>query len=219
MDSRVRILEEGKIGARPNWDEYFMKLALDVASRSTCFNVHAGAVLVLNKRIIGTGYNGASSGVKSCLDRGSCFKETKTGKSYSETLNSGNCIGVHAEMNALAHMTSLNYVGATIYITIFPCVSCVKNLLSYGIKRIVFKRTYDESEISLGLDLLQEGGVEVYQFNISPERYIDISFNRSSVIFDVWSEEEKKTVLGLLGNFRNSEKETLVGTTGLNLNL
>ena len=185
MDSRVRILKEEEIGLRPNWDEYFMKIALDVASRSSCFNVRAGSVLVLNKRIIGTGYNGAAQGIASCLERGGCFKEIKTGKEYSETMNSGTCIGVHSEMNALAHLTGLIHRGATLYVTIFPCVSCIKNLLSYGIKKIIFKRAYDENEISLGLDLLQEGNVEVYQLNLSPERYIDMGFDNLNVKFDI----------------------------------
>ena len=219
MEPGIKILKESELGLRPSWDEYFMKWALDVASRSSCFNVHAGSVVVLDNRMIGTGYNGAPPGVKSCLERGACYKETKTGKKYEDTMNTGRCIGVHSEMNALAHLNKLIYKGVTLYVTIFPCTSCAKNLLAYGVKRIVFKREYDEGELGLVLDLFQEAGIEVCQLDLSPERYLDIGFNHPNVKFDIWSAEEKQMINRIIGGKVCEFEEKNINESKLNLNL
>jgi len=176
---------------RPTWDEYFMAIAILVSSRSSCRNVRAGSVIVLDKRIIGTGYNGAPPGVKeNCLDYG-CRKEI-SGLSYRESLNTGKCIGVHAEMNALANLSREIHKGATLYTTIFPCPACAKNLLAYNIKRIVYKKEYDKSESELSLRLFEEAGVEIEKLDLSSEKVKKILFSRQNVEFDVFSGEEKQ---------------------------
>ncbi len=192
MHPSIKVIQENKLGERPSWDEYFMKMAISASSRSSCFKVHAGSIITFENRIIGTGYNGAPPGVKSCLERGGCHKEFVTGDSYEKQLNIPGCIGVHSEMNALAHVTSLLYKGATIYTTIFPCVQCSKTLLAYGIKRIVFKREYDKREIDVSMKIFSEAGVEVSQLDLSKERIIDMDFNTRNAVFDIWSSEEKK---------------------------
>ena len=154
---------------RPSWDEYFMAIAVVVSSRSSCHHVRAGSVIVLDNRIIGTGYNGAPPGVKdNCLDAG-CRKEN-LGLKYNDSLNTGKCIGVHAEMNALAHLTRNIHKGATLYTTIFPCPACAKNLLAYNIKRVIYLKEYDEEESKLSNQLFKEAGIKVEKIELDKEK-------------------------------------------------
>ncbi len=184
MDARIKIIKEGELGSRPNWDEYFIHLAIGISSRATCHNVQAGTVIVSDNQIIGTGYNGAPTKIKNnCLITG-CRKEMK-GLKYEESLGCGECIGVHSEMNALGHLTKLNNKKISVYVTIFPCHTCAKNLLSYDIEKIVFKRFYSEKEMESTMDLFEEAGVDVYQLDLSKERYEDISRGRD-VKFGAW---------------------------------
>jgi dCMP deaminase len=168
----IKIINENKLDSRPSWDEYFMIFAIVAASRSSCLNVGAGSIIVKNNKILGTGYNGAPPGLKNCLETG-CRKENK-GLKYNESLNTGTCIGVHSEMNALGHLSSLTDGGFTIYTTIFPCHSCIKNLLAYNVQRIVFKEKYSEKELEKSIDLLKETKVKIEKMKISQERIIDI---------------------------------------------
>lgn len=182
---------------RCSWDEYFMAIAILASSRSSCHHVRAGSVIVLGKRIIGTGYNGAPCGVKeNCIDAG-CRKE-KSGIRYDEAFNIGKCVGVHAEMNALANLSREIHQGATLYTTVFPCPSCAKNLMAYNIKKVVYKREYSEEESMLSRALLEHAGIRIEQLDMTPERLRDVVFNLPSVDFDVFSEEERKSVRGFL---------------------
>ena len=175
---------------RPNWDEYFMAIAVLVSSRSSCKNVRAGSVIVLGNRIIGTGYNGSPPGVKeNCLDFG-CRKEVQ-GFKYEESLNTGRCIGVHAEMNALANLSREVHQGATLYTTIFPCPSCAKNLLAYNIKRVVYKKEYKHEESMLSTNLFREAGVQVEKLDLSQERLKQILFEQHNVDFDVFENNKE----------------------------
>lgn len=184
MDSRIKVLKENPLGTRPDWNEYFMHTAIGIASRASCHHVHAGTVIVSNNQIISTGYNGAPAKIKNnCLITG-CRKELK-GLKYEESLGSGECIGVHSEMNALGHLTKLAAKKITVYITIFPCHTCAKNLLAYDVEKIVFKKLYSEKELPQTLDLLEEAGIEVYQLDLSKERDMDIRYNRKAK-FGVW---------------------------------
>ena len=162
---------------RPNWDEYFMSMAILASSRSSCKYVRAGSVIVLDNRIIGTGYNGAPVGVKeNCLIIG-CRKE-KFGLKYEESLNTGKCIGIHAEMNALANLSREIHQGGTLYTTVFPCPACAKNLLAYNIKRVVYMKEYDSEETKLSIALFNEAGVQVDKLDLKPERLNQIIFDR-----------------------------------------
>lgn len=115
---------------RLSWDEYFLKLAFTVSKRSTCNRLHVGAVIVKNKRIKATGYNGSPSGLSHCIDEG-CF------------MHNGHCIRcIHAEVNALLECSPEDKEGATIYITDQPCSECQKLIISSGIKRVVYARKY-----------------------------------------------------------------------------
>lgn len=185
-EEKIKIIKEGKLGERPSWDEYFMKLAISTSSRSSCFNVHSGSVIVLDNRIVGTGYNGAPPGMKSCLERGKCFKEQITGQLYKDNIGKGNCIGTHSEMNALANLNKSIHKGATIYTTIFPCPHCAKMILAYGIKKIVFKKKYDEKEMEMSIMMFNEAKVQLFQMDISKERIIDIDINLRGAVFNLW---------------------------------
>lgn len=144
------------------WDQRFMGITEDVATWSSCFkeNRHVGAVIVKNKRILTTGYNGAPEGVVSCKTKGECMRE-KLG------IESGTrhelCYAVHAEQNAIIQAARLGIVleGATLYCTHQPCVICAKMIINAGIKRIVYKYGYPDE---FALQLLQEAKVKVDQY-------------------------------------------------------
>ena len=170
---------------RPNWDEYFIAIAVLVSARSSCIHVRAGSVIVLDNRIIGTGYNGAPPGIKhNCLEAG-CRKE-QHGLEYGKTFDTGKCIGVHAEMNALANMSREIHKGATLYTTIFPCPQCAKHLLAYNIKRIVHMSDYDAEESRISMARFKEAGVQVEKLDLNPERFKEIVFDNIKRRFDVF---------------------------------
>jgi len=168
-------LKEGKIGSRPGWDELFIANAILNSSRASCFNVHSGSVIIYDKRIIGTGYNGAPAGVTSCLELGECYKKKKTGKDYGDTMNTGTCQGVHSEKNALFNLTrKVPIKSASLYTTVFPCNTCAKDIAGErSVGKVVFKRAYDEREIDSALRIFTKAGIKVYKLELSPERYVD----------------------------------------------
>jgi len=132
---------------RPGWDTYFLEIARTVATRATCPRASVGAVLVRDKRILTTGYNGAPPGVSHCSDVG-C------------TMVDGHCQrATHAEANAIVQgaLHGVGLKGATAYCTHQPCSGCTKLLLSAGITRIVYQDAYPDAVAEL---LLAEAGVE-----------------------------------------------------------
>jgi dCMP deaminase len=141
---------------RPSWDQYFLKIARDAAERSTCLRRHVGAVLVRDKRILATGYNGAPRGVPHCLDVGCLREEMKVPSGQRHEL----CRGVHAEMNALLQcaLHGVESGGATIYCTSVPCSLCSKMIINAGVKRVVYLGEYPDD---LGRELLEQAGVEL----------------------------------------------------------
>lgn len=145
------------------WDSRFMEVADLVASWSSCFqeNRQVGAVIALNKRILTTGYNGASSGVKSCKERGVCLRRElgiPSGTRHEV------CYATHAEQNAIiqAARLGLSVDGATLYCTHQPCVICAKMIINSGIKRIVYREGYPDE---FSLQLLGEAGVQIEKFD------------------------------------------------------
>lgn len=147
---------------RPAWDEYFMEITRLVARRSTCMRRSVGAVLVKDKNILATGYNGAPSGVAHCLDVG-CLRErmaVQSGERHEL------CRGLHAEQNAIIqaakHGTNIN--GATLYCTTMPCIICSKMLINAGILRIVYAQGYPDQ---LAEEMIEEAGIETKMFDES----------------------------------------------------
>ena len=117
-----------------------MELAELVSSRSNCSRRHVGAVVVRNRHILSTGYNGTPHGVKNCFDGGClrCAHTTKSGDHLEE------CLCVHAEQNAICQAALLGHSidGATIYVTISPCLTCAKLIINSGIREVVYAGEY-----------------------------------------------------------------------------
>ena len=139
---------------RPSWDEYFLDITELVAQRSTCLRRHVGAILVRDKRIITTGYNGAPSRIKHCLDVG-CLRE-QLGVPSGERHEL--CRGLHAEQNAIiqAAIHGVSISGATLYCTNMPCSICTKMLINAQIRDIYYKEGYSDP---LAADMLAEAGI------------------------------------------------------------
>ncbi len=127
---------------RPSWDEYFLQVAKLVSKRATCLRRSVGAVLVKNKRILATGYNGAPAGLKHCIDIGCLREKLKIPSGQRHEL----CRGLHAEQNALiqAALYGISAEGSTLYATNQPCIICAKMLINAGIKEIVISEGYPD---------------------------------------------------------------------------
>jgi dCMP deaminase len=127
---------------RPTWDEYFLEVARLVAKRATCLRRKVGAVLVKDKRILATGYNGAPSGLAHCLDIGCLREKLKIPSGERQEL----CRGSHAEQNALiqASLHGISVKESTLYVTNQPCIICAKMLINAGIKEIVICGNYPD---------------------------------------------------------------------------
>ena len=140
--------------------EWAMKIAEDCKVRSTCLSRQVGAVIIRDKRIIATGYNGAPAGAIHCTDIGYCQRK-KLGYPSGQGLEL--CRAGHAEANAIDQCArwGISCEGATLYVTTQPCVFCCIHIIQAGIKRVVFKGEYPTG---LGLTLLNESGVEYLKY-------------------------------------------------------
>jgi dCMP deaminase len=143
---------------RPNWDEYFMDIAALVSKRSTCLRRGVGAVLVRDRRILSTGYNGAPSGMRHCLDIGCLREQLNIPSGERHEL----CRGLHAEQNAIIqaafHGVSVN--GSTLYCTNQPCVICSKMIINAGIVHVIVREHYRDD---LAEEMLREATIMVSQ--------------------------------------------------------
>jgi len=145
-----------KKATRPNIDEYFLKIASVVAERSTCRRHHVGAVAVKDKHILATGYNGAPSGFKDCLELGCLRDELHIPSGERHEI----CRGIHAEQNVIiqASLHGVSLEGSTVYSTHTPCRMCAKMLVNAKIKRYVSFGRYDDNSF---IELFREAGIEV----------------------------------------------------------
>jgi dCMP deaminase len=147
---------------RPSFDEIYMELAEKLATRSHCVKAQVGAVLTKDTRIISLGYNGPPAGTYNCdtewPDTG-CPRDSK-----------GSCsLALHAEQNAIlyAAKNNVSMQGATLYITLSPCIACARVIFTTGIKKVFFKNSYAQYKglpTDEGVDFLERFGVEVIQF-------------------------------------------------------
>jgi dCMP deaminase len=141
---------------RPDWDQYFMEIAHVVAKRSTCLRRQIGAVIVKDRRILTTGYNGAPSGLAHCLDIG-CLRD-------QQGIESGTrhelCRALHSEMNAIiqAAQYGVSTRGSTLYCTNQPCSMCARMIINAGITKIVYTGDYPDE---FAMELLCEAGIEL----------------------------------------------------------
>lgn len=146
------------------WDKRFIELAHTVGGWSSCFqgNRHVGAVVVRDKRILTTGYNGAPSGIVSCAEKGECMRRNMGIESGTRQEL---CYAVHAEQNAIiqAARIGVSLKGATMYVTHQPCIICAKMIINSGIERLVYDEGYPDD---FAIKLFEEAGLKY-------ERYIN----------------------------------------------
>ena len=141
---------------RPSWEEYFMEIASVVASRSTCKRRQVGAVLVQEKRLLATGYNGAPTGLAHCGEKGCLREQLQVPSGERHEL----CRGLHAEQNAIiqAALHGVPIKGSTLFCTHYPCSLCSKMLVNAGISRFVLKSHYPDP---LSQEILVEAGITI----------------------------------------------------------
>ena len=141
---------------RPGWDQYFMEIAQTTMKRSTCLRRSVGALLVKNKHILATGYNGVPMNLRHCSETGCLRQQLNVPSGKMHEL----CRGLHAEQNAIiqAALHGVSISGAALYCTHQPCVVCAKMLINAGVQKIVFQNPYPDE---LAESMLKEAGIEL----------------------------------------------------------
>lgn len=176
---------------RPSWDEMFMFMAIASAVRHSCLKRGVGAVLIKDNRIIGTGYNGAAGGIRSCLELGYCYYENLAADEYKT--NGGDisvikenfkiyCQAVHAEANAMSQCSRDEAQGSVLYITNYPCPRCTQDIIiTNRLKAVKVWKGYLESPVltiderrASGRKLL-EAGISVQFIEIGEARILEIA--------------------------------------------
>ncbi len=144
---------------RPSFIRYFMDITELVARRSTCLRRSVGAVLVKDKRLLSTGYNGAPSGIRHCGETGCLRVQLSVPSGERHEL----CRGIHAEQNAIiqAARYGINIAGASIYINTQPCVVCAKMIINADIEEIIYQNPYPDE---LAMSMLEEAGIKLRVF-------------------------------------------------------
>ncbi len=145
---------------RPSWEAYFMDIAALVAKRSTCLRRAVGSAVVKNKQILATGYNGAPTGVRHCIEVGCLRQQMNVASGERHEL----CRGIHAEQNAIiqAAFHGVSIKGASLFCTNLPCSICAKMIINAGIKKIYYKDGYADQ---MSTEMMSEAGIEVIRFN------------------------------------------------------
>ncbi|MFZ7102115.1 MAG: deoxycytidylate deaminase [Peptococcaceae bacterium] len=146
---------------RPSWDRYFMEITEVVAKRSTCLRRMVGAIIVKDKHILSSGYNGAPAQLAHCLETGCEREKMQVPSGERHEL----CRGLHAEQNAIiqAAVHGVQIKGGTLYCTTFPCILCAKMLINAGIEKIVYQGSYPDQ---LSMEILQEANIEVQAYKV-----------------------------------------------------
>ena len=148
----------GPSGGRPSWDIYFLQIAHLVKTRATCPRRQVGAVIVRDRRILATGYNGAPRGLSHCPENGP-HQDWPNG-----CMRAGHCIrSLHAEQNALlqAAMIGIACDGASMYVTCQPCTMCAKMIINAGIREVIYEGDYPDE---FSLELFRESGLQVFRY-------------------------------------------------------
>ncbi|RKY82605.1 cytidine deaminase [candidate division KSB1 bacterium] len=150
---------------RPSWDDYFMRITLLVAERSTCLRRKVGALIVKDKRILTTGYNGAPRKMAHCLDIGCLREKLNIPSGERHEL----CRGIHAEQNAIiqAATSGINIEGSVLYCTNHPCVLCTKMIINAGIKKVYYLEGYSDE---LSKQMAEEAGLPIIQLKLENEK-------------------------------------------------
>lgn len=155
---------------RPSWDESFMFSALWSAARSSCLYLQTGAVIVKDKRIIASGYNGAPPGIENCIDAG-CRKDKE--KVDFNDKGKGVCRGVHAEINAISQISRWDLKDTSLYTLFYPCSQCAKAIVGSELKEVVYSMVYKEPD-SLTKELFGQAGIKLRKIDMDIDKYFDI---------------------------------------------
>ncbi len=153
---------------RPTWDEYFIMIAKLAATRSTCLAFPVGAVIVKDRQVLATGYNGSPSGTAHCTAQGFCYP----GLDSCDSSSSLPSRAIHAEANAIAQAAKhgISTHGASIYVTLEPCISCLKLIISAGIKEVFYETGFNKGDKVVVRDaFVQDQLLSLTQINLSPE--------------------------------------------------
>ncbi|MGK7944141.1 MAG: cytidine/deoxycytidylate deaminase family protein [Microcystaceae cyanobacterium] len=153
---------------RPSWDEYFLMIAKLAATRSTCLAFPVGAVIVKERQVLATGYNGSPSGTTHCTSQGFCYPGLDSCDQSSHLPSRA----VHAEANAIAQAAKhgISTQGAAIYVTLEPCLSCLKLIISAGIREVFYETSFNKGEKALVRDsFVQDGLVTLTSIQLTPE--------------------------------------------------
>ncbi len=147
-------------GSRPPWHEYFMSITRLVAERSTCLRRKVGAILVREKRILATGYNGAPEGLEHCLDIGCLRERLRIPSGQRHEL----CRALHAEQNVLIQAARYGtaVAGSELYCTNLPCIICTKMLINAGVHTIYYSEGYSDE---MSMDMLREADMQLVQLD------------------------------------------------------
>lgn len=150
-----------QLGDRPGWDSYFMEIASLVSKRATCLRRQVGAVIVKEKNILSTGYNGAPSGITHCEVTGCLREKLNVPSGERHEL----CRGLHAEQNAIiqAAYHGVSIKGSTLYCTNLPCSICSKMIINAGIRRIIYKDGYMDQ---LAEEMITESGIKIERLDV-----------------------------------------------------
>jgi dCMP deaminase len=159
------------MNVRPSWNEYFMLMAKIAATRSTCLSRPTGAVIVNDKQILATGYNGSMPGVEHCSEEGKCYRR---GSGASDAGKYDNCRSIHAEANAIAQAAKhgISVKDSSIYVTLYPCYVCTKLLASAGIKKVYYEYEYrspDELRDKLWEEAIHRAGIAFEKVSLSED--------------------------------------------------
>ncbi|MCK4469629.1 MAG: cytidine/deoxycytidylate deaminase family protein [Desulfobacterales bacterium] len=147
-------------GSRPSWETYFMDIAELVAKRSTCLRRAVGAIIVKDKRVLTTGYNGAPTGIKHCIETGCLREKLNVPSGERHEL----CRGIHAEQNAIiqAAFHGVSIKGATLFCTNQPCSICAKMIINAGIIKLYYRDGYADS---MAREMFKDAGIEVIKID------------------------------------------------------
>ena len=152
---------------RPSWDEYFIKIASLTSERSNCIKRKVGCIIVKDKRILSLGYNGTPVGTENCYTGGCkrCMDQYLQENIDSSAKNLDLCMCMHAEENALLFNTKDDLQGSTMYVTLIPCISCVKKILQCKIKRVVYIDNYLKQLDDQSESILLKNGIEIHKWS------------------------------------------------------
>jgi dCMP deaminase len=155
--------------ARPSWDEYFVNIAIESAERSSCLKRHVGALIVNDKQILATGYNGAPRGVDSCYDNGICWRSKHN---IPHGQDKDLCMASHGEFNGIcqAARKGIPLKDSVLYVTTFPCPTCAKAIIQSGIIEVCYLAEYYGAQYKFSKELLRKAKVKTRKINMDLER-------------------------------------------------